>query len=129
MERGRPGSPRSATPLMWSTPPTVPSGSRRRQRCLANRSLPTTTFEVDETPMLGRPVVGWVGGGETVAERDHLAAFDTPGISVGSPVEGLGDSSNPTITPVPSSWSDQCFTRFAASRPMSSSNSARILLH
>lgn len=41
--------------------------------------------------MLDRPVVGWVGGGETVADRDQLAAFDTPGISVGSPVEDLGD--------------------------------------
>lgn len=57
--------------------------------------------------MLGRPVVGWIGGRETVAEHDHLAAFDTPGISVGSPVEASGHSSNPTITPVSSSWSDQ----------------------
>jgi hypothetical protein len=48
-------------------------------------------YAVSSLPELdARPAfVGWVGGGETAAERSQLAALGAPGLSVGPQVDGV----------------------------------------
>lgn len=53
-------------------------------------------YAVSSLPDLdARPAfVGWVGGEETAAEHERLAALDAPGLSVGPRLDGVGPWSN-----------------------------------